>query len=81
VKSYFNQQHNISHSQKIKNYFTPDKLPVLTGLAAEFAVLNRWFASIHGPTLCNRACAHYGTSFGQVSMDVFYWNKQYKSIY
>jgi phospholipase C len=81
VKSYFNQQHDIAHSHEILNYFTPDKLPVLTGLATEFAVFNRWFASIPGPTLCNRAFAHYGTSFGQVSMDVFYWNKQYKSIY
>jgi phospholipase C len=81
VKSYFNQQHNIAHSHDILNYFTPDKLPVLTGLATEFAVFNRWFSSIPGPTLCNRAFAHYGTSFGQVSMDVFYWNKQYKSIY
>jgi phospholipase C len=81
VRSYFNQQHDVAHSHKILNYFTPDKLPVLTGLATEFAVFNRWFASIPGPTLCNRAFAHYGTSFGQVSMDVFYWNKQYKSIY
>jgi phospholipase C len=81
VKSYFNQQHDLAHSHLILNYFTPDKLPVLTGLATEFAVFNRWFSSIPGPTLCNRAFAHYGTSFGQVSMDVFYWNKQYKSIY
>jgi phospholipase C len=81
VKSYFNQQHNVAHSHNILNYFTPDKLPVLTNLATEFAVYNRWFSSIPGPTLCNRAFAHYGTSFGQVSMDVFYWNKQYKSIY
>jgi phospholipase C len=81
VKSYFNQQHNVAHSHLILNYFTPDKLPVLTTLATQFAVFNRWFSSIPGPTLCNRAFAHYGTSFGQVSMDVFYWNKQYKSIY
>lgn len=81
VKSYFNQQFNIAHSHEILNYFTPGKLPVLTSLAKEFAVFNRWFSSIPGPTLCNRAFAHYGTSFGQVSMDVFYWNKQYKSIY
>lgn len=81
VKSYFNQQHNVKHSRLIMNYFTPDKLPVLTKLAMEYAVFNRWFSSIPGPTLCNRAFAHYGTSFGQVSMDVFYWNKQYKSIY
>jgi phospholipase C len=81
VKSYFNQQHNVSHSQKILYYFTPDKLPVLTTLAKEFAVFNRWFSSIPGPTLCNRAFAHYGTSFGNVSMELFYWNKIYKSIY
>jgi phospholipase C len=81
VKSYFHQQANVRHSHLIMNYFTPDKLPVITGLAQQFAVFNRWFSSIPGPTLCNRAFAHYGTSFGQVSMDVFYWNKQYKSIY
>lgn len=81
VRSYYNQQHSVPHSHKILSYFTPDKLPVLTTLATEFAVFNRWFSSIPGPTLCNRAFAHYGTSFGQVSMDVFYWNKQYKSIY
>jgi phospholipase C len=81
VKSYFNQQFNIAHSHLIMNYFPQQMLPVLTGLAKEFAVFNRWFSSIPGPTLCNRAFAHYGTSFGQVSMDVFYWNKQYLSVY
>jgi phospholipase C len=81
VKSYFHQQANVRHSHLIMNYFTPEKLPVITGLATHYAVFNRWFSSIPGPTLCNRAFAHYGTSFGQVSMDVFYWNKQYKSIY
>src|SRR5579875_12351 len=81
VKSYFSQQHSVAHSHLIMNYFTPDKLPVLTTLATQYGVFNRWFSSIPGPTLCNRAFAHYGTSFGQVSMDIFYWNKQYKSIY
>jgi phospholipase C len=81
VRSYFNQQQNVAHSRDILYYFTPDKLPVLTTLATEFAVFNRWFSSIPGPTICNRAFAHYGSSFGQVSMDVFYTNAQYKSIY
>jgi phospholipase C len=81
VKSYFNQQNNLAHSHEIMNYFASSQLPVLTTLATQFAVFNRWFSSIPGPTLCNRAFAHYGTSFGQVSMDVFYWNKQYLSIY
>ena len=81
IKSYYNQQNNVQHSHDILYYFTPDKLPVLTTLATEFAVFNRWFASIPGPTICNRAFAHYGTSFGQVSMDVFYEGKDIKAIY
>lgn len=81
VKSYFNQRRDVKHSQKIMYYFTPDKLPVLTTLANEFLVFNRWFASIPGPTICNRAFAHYGTSFGKVGMDLFYINEPYKSVY
>ena len=81
VKSYFNQQQDVGHSQKIMYYFAQNQLPVLTTLALEFTVFNRWFASIPGPTICNRAFAHYGTSFGQVGMDVFYVKEPYKSIY
>ncbi|MGC2161532.1 MAG: alkaline phosphatase family protein [Silvibacterium sp.] len=79
VQNYYQQQQDLAHSQKIMYYFTPDKLLVLTSLATNFAVFNRWFASIPGPTLCNRAFAQYGTSFGQVGMNVFY--PQGKSIY
>ncbi len=81
VKSYFNQLHDVGHSQKIMYYFSPKKLPILTTLATEFAVFNGWFSSIPGPTICNRAFAHYGTSFGNVSMDVFVIKPPYKSIY
>jgi phospholipase C len=81
VKSYFTQRKDVKHSRKIMYYFTPDKLPVLTTLATEFAVFNRWFSSIPGPTLCNRAFAHYGTSFGHVDMSVFYANQVFKSMY
>jgi phospholipase C len=81
VKSYFTQQHDIEHSHKIMYYFAREKLPVLTTLATEFAVFNRWFASIPGPTICNRAFAHYGTSFGKVGMDLFYVNEPFKSVY
>jgi phospholipase C len=79
VQNYFQQQQDLAHSQKIMYYFSEDKLPVLTSLATNFAVFNRWFASIPGPTICNRAFAHYGTSFGQVGMNMFY--PQGKSIY
>ncbi|MGC2326948.1 MAG: alkaline phosphatase family protein, partial [Candidatus Sulfotelmatobacter sp.] len=78
VKNYFNQQQDVGHSQKIMYYFAQKQLPVLTTLALEFAVFNRWFASIPGPTICNRAFAHYGTSFGRVDMDLLYVNEPFQ---
>ncbi len=81
VKSYFNQQRDVAHSQKIMYYFKQSDLPVLTNLALQFAVFNRWFASIPGPTICNRAFAHYGTSFGRVDMNLLYINEPFQSIY
>jgi phospholipase C len=81
IKSYFQQRRDVNHSQKIMYYFPPKMLPILTGLARNYAVFNGWFSSIPGPTLCNRAFAHYGTSFGQVGMNLFYLNVPYLSIY
>ena len=81
VKSYFHQRQDVANSQKIMYYFKQTDLPVLTTLALQFAVFNRWFASIPGPTICNRAFAHYGTSFGRVDMDPFDVIEPIKSIY
>jgi len=81
IANYYRQRKNVEHSRKIMYYFPQNKLKVLTTLAREFAVFNRWFASIPGPTLCNRAFAHYGTSFGEVGMNLFYLNTKFKSIY
>src|SRR5689334_15663363 len=81
VQSYHDQQHDVAHSRKIMYYFATDKLPVLHTLARNYAVFNGWFASIPGPTVCNRAFAHYGTSFGKASLDIFYIKEPYKSIY
>jgi len=81
VQSYYDQQRDVQHSRKIMYYFANGKLPVLQTLAQSYAVFNGWFASIPGPTICNRAFAHYGTSFGQVSMDMFYLKDPIRSIY
>lgn len=81
VKDYFTQTNDVNRSHNIMYYFTPEKLPVLTTLATQFAVFNGWFSSIPGPTICNRAFAHYGTSFGQVGMDIFYILDPILSIY
>ena len=81
VKSYFNQRRDVGHSQKIMYYFAQSQLPVLTTLALEFAVFNRWFASIPGPTVCNRSFAHFGTSFGRVDMNPVYVGEPFQNIY
>ena len=73
VKDYFSQTKDVNRSHNIMYYFDSEKdLPVLSTLATEYALFNGWFSSIPGPTICNRAFAHYGTSFGQVGMDIFY---------
>jgi phospholipase C len=81
VQSYFDQQRDVNHSRKIMYYFKSGQLPVLHTLARSFAVFNGWFSSIPGPTICNRAFAHYGTSFGKVTMDPFEVKEPYVSIY
>src|SRR6266849_1845086 len=81
VKDYFTQTNDVGRSHNIMYYFTPDNLPVLSTLATQFAVFNGWFSSIPGPTICNRAFAHYGTSFGQVGRDLFYVKEPFQSIY
>lgn len=78
------QQPDVPSSHHVAYTFSAsgtNTLPVLQTLATEFAVFNRWFASIPGPTLCNRAFAHYGSSFGNVGMSVFYVTAKFKSIY
>jgi phospholipase C len=81
VKNYFSQRQDAQHSKVVMYYFKPEKLPVLTTLAREFAVCDRWFSSVPGPTIPNRAFAHYGTSFGQIGMNLFYVKEPYKSIF
>ncbi len=47
--------------------FRPEQLPVLTTLAREYAVCDRWFCSIPGPTWPNRFFVHAATSGGLYS--------------
>lgn len=51
--------------------FDPKTLPVFSTLAAEFAVFDRWFSSIPGPTHPNRLFLYSATSHGATSHDFF----------
>jgi phospholipase C len=81
VKAYFQKTGSVPKSHNIMKYFSPGDLPVITTLAQRYAVFNRWFSSIPGPTLCNRAFAHFGTSFGNAGMSVDYFHKPIASVY
>jgi phospholipase C len=50
----------------------PAKLPVITRLAREFAVCDRWFSSVPGPTWPNRFFAHCATSKGFIDNSPFH---------
>ncbi|MFE3866183.1 alkaline phosphatase family protein [Streptomyces goshikiensis] len=58
----------------IMGCFTPDALPVISGLARSYAVCDYWFGSVPSETLPNRAFAWAGTSLGCLDdhTDVFH---------
>src|SRR5215469_394354 len=51
----------------IMHYYTAEMVPMITALAREFAVCDRWFASSPTQTLPNRSFVHAGTSNGKVN--------------
>jgi phospholipase C len=53
----------------VMHYFTPDQVPVLSQLAYEFGVSDRWFASAPCQTWPNRFFAHTGTAAGYLNND------------
>ena len=79
VKSY-EQQAGVSTGAAVMSCFKPEQLPTLSALAREYAVCDQWFSSVPGPTLPNRAFAHFGTSFGRLDMSPDYFRAQ-PSIY
>jgi len=80
VTSYGAVSGSVAKSHRVMKCFNPAKLPVLATLAQQYALCTRWFASIPGPTLPNRAYAHGATSVGHVEQTINWW-KETKTIY
>jgi phospholipase C len=67
VKNYVNQPANAGQTFDPKNvmhYFTPKQVPVISRLAKQFAVCDRWFASAPCQTWPNRWFVHAATADG-----------------
>ena len=59
-----------SAMEEVMNYYPNGKLPILQTLAREYLVIDRWFASVPGPTFPNRHFIHSATANG-------YWNNNF----
>lgn len=67
VKNYQSQSEQAAALYQAKNvmhYYTADQLPVLSGLARQFAVSDRWHASAPCQTWPNRFFLHTGSANG-----------------
>ncbi|XP_068655886.1 non-specific phospholipase C6 [Aristolochia californica] len=56
-----------NQSESVMKAFNPSSIPVFASLVQEFAVFDRWFSSIPGPTQPNRLFVYSGTSHGATS--------------
>eukprot|EP00041_Stephanoeca_diplocostata_P022889 m.552860 g.552860 ORF g.552860 m.552860 type:complete len:774 (+) comp22168_c0_seq14:39-2360(+) len=59
----------------VMNMFTPERIPVITQLAQEFALMDEFFCSHPGPTWPNRMFGLSATSAGSTSTGTWYQNK------
>ncbi len=69
VRSYATIDATARHGSSIMKCFAPASLPILSTLAKQYAVCERWFSSVQGPTIPNRMFAHAGTSLYRVEPD------------
>ena len=56
--------HEVATAAHVMRCHDPANVPTLTALAQEFAICDRWFSSVPGPTWPNRFFAHAATSGG-----------------
>ncbi|KAG6682601.1 hypothetical protein I3842_13G151000 [Carya illinoinensis] len=63
----YSMDNTINMSRSVMNGFLPDMVPVYKALVSEFAVFDRWFASMPSSTQPNRLFVHSGTSAGATS--------------
>jgi hypothetical protein len=70
VRDYYADCNDATHAAGIMKCFTPETLPILSTLARQYAVCDRWFASVPGSTIPNRLFVHGASSAGSITQDV-----------
>jgi phospholipase C len=69
VRDYFLVDKNPVRAGNVMKCFTPATLPVLSTLAKQYAVCDRWFSAVPGSTIPNRMFVHGANSSGSVNQD------------
>jgi phospholipase C len=60
---------NYAHKEVIMECFPPELVPAMSTLASEFALFDRWYSSVPGPTEVNRMFLYSATSDGSANND------------
>ena len=63
----------LANNEEVLSAFAPEQLPIMMTLAKEFAVFNRFYAAVPGPSQPNHMFAQSGTSCGVTETGVTYW--------
>jgi phospholipase C len=61
------RDNTVANADTIMQSYSPEQVTAISGLARNYAVSDRWFASSPTQTLPNRAFVHAGTSLGRVN--------------
>ena len=69
VKNYATQSSNALQGENVMKCFHPGSLPVLSTLAKQYAICDRWFASLPASTIPNRLFAHAAWSGDSLTQD------------
>ncbi len=69
VRDYFTDCNDATHAARIMKCFTPQTLPILSTLATQYGVCDRWFSSVPGSTIPNRLFVHGASSAGSLTQD------------
>lgn len=69
VRNYYGVTGDPVRAGNVMKCFTKDTLPVLHTLARQYAVCDRWHASVPGSTIPNRMFVHGASSMGSVNQD------------
>eukprot|EP00040_Diaphanoeca_grandis_P003851 m.26128 g.26128 ORF g.26128 m.26128 type:complete len:512 (+) comp15286_c0_seq2:50-1585(+) len=68
----YQQRHfSVEKAQTVMNMFTPDRVPIMSTLASEFAIFDRFFCSHPGPTWPNRLFQLMGSAKGCTETSVW----------